>query len=102
RGACDAAFGVCERAHVLAWVFGTRRYEVEPRFGGRDGLAAARAALAERKVRLLVDFVPNHVAPAHPWLLDHPEYFVQGSAEDLAREPSSYIPVGNAVIARGR
>ena len=38
------------------------------RFGGRAGLAAARAALAERGVRLLVDFVPNHVAPDHPWL----------------------------------
>ena len=53
-------------------------------------------------MRLLVDFVPNHVAPDHPWLTEHPEYFVQGTADDLAREPGGFLQVGDAVIARGR
>ncbi len=30
----------------------------------------ARAALAERGVRLVLDLVPNHVAPDHPWVRD--------------------------------
>ena len=38
-------------------------------------------ALADRGARLIVDFVPNHVAPDHPWLTTHPEYFVRGDAE---------------------
>jgi Alpha amylase, catalytic domain len=87
---------------VIGSAYCIRNYRVDDRFGGRDGLAAARAALAERGVRLLVDFVPNHVAPDHPWLTDHPEYFVGGSVDDLARDPSAFLRVGGAVIARGR
>ena len=30
-------------------------------------------------VQLLVDFVPNHVAPDHPWLVDHPRALRAGS-----------------------
>ena len=89
-------------ADMIGSAYCIRRYEVDPRLGGRAGLAAARAALAERGVRLVVDFVPNHVAPDHPWLTEHPEYFIQGTAEDLARDPAGYLAVGDAVIARGR
>ncbi len=89
-------------ADLIGSAYCIRRYEVDPRFGGRSGLAAARAALTERGVRLLVDFVPNHVAPDHPWLTEHPEYFVRGTAEDLAQDPAAYLAVGDAVIARGR
>jgi hypothetical protein len=87
---------------VIGSAYCIRRYEVDDRFGGRKGLALAREALAERGVRLLVDFVPNHVAPDHPWLEEHPEYFVQGTADDLANDPAAYLRVGDAVIARGR
>ena len=44
-----------------------RDYVVDARFGGRDALAAARAALAELGLKLILDYVPNHVAPDHPW-----------------------------------
>jgi len=27
-------------------------------------------------MRLVLDLVPNHVAPDHPWVGEHPEYFV--------------------------
>ena len=47
--------------------------------------------LAERKLLLLLDFVPNHVAPDHPWVTEHSDYFVQGSQEDLARDPASFL-----------
>src|SRR5262249_60333134 len=41
--------------------YAVHRFVVDGRFGGRDGLAKARAALAERGVKLFLDFVPNHV-----------------------------------------
>jgi len=97
-----AALADLTEADVIGSAYCVRRYGVDARFGGRDGLAAARAALAERGVRLLVDFVPNHVAPDHPWLTDHPEYFVRGDADDLARDPAGFLAVRDAVIARGR
>src|SRR6201987_6044089 len=39
-----------------------RRYIVDKHLGGPDGLAIARKALADRGLRLILDFVPNHVA----------------------------------------
>ena len=32
----------------------------------------------------------------------HPEWFVRGTADDLAADPDSFLAVGDAVIARGR
>ena len=71
-----------------------RDYTVAAELGGTDGLAAAREALARRGLRLLLDFVPNHVAPDHAWTAAHPEYFVGGSADDLERDPASFVKVG--------
>lgn len=79
-----------------------RQYEVDEQLGGAAGLAKARNELISRGLRLILDFVPNHVAPDHPWVTDHPEYFIQGSADDLARDPASYMNVNGNVIACGK
>jgi hypothetical protein len=79
-----------------------RGYVVDGHLGGPKGLAAARVMLRERGVRLILDFVPNHVAPDHPWVAEHPEYFVQGSAEDARSDPASFFAAGGKVFARGR
>jgi hypothetical protein len=64
---------------VVGSAYSVRRFVVDDRLGGRDALAVARAELRDRGVHLLLDFVPNHVAPDHPWTQEHPEYFVPGS-----------------------
>jgi hypothetical protein len=79
-----------------------RRYTVDARLGGPKALAKARGRLAERGLRLILDFVPNHVAPDHPWVKDHPEYFIQGHAADLAASPESFVSLGGKVYACGR
>ena len=70
---------------VIGSPYCVRRYVADDMFGGRSGLAAARAALAARGVRLILDYVPNHVAPDHPWVMSDPELFVRGSQDDLPR-----------------
>ena len=79
-----------------------RSYVVDEHLGGPAGLAAARQALARRGVRLILDFVPNHVAPDHSWVVEHPEYFIRGDKQDLAREPASFFEAGGNVFACGR
>jgi Alpha amylase, catalytic domain len=79
-----------------------RRYVVDAHLGGTEGLAIARRELAKRNIRLILDFVPNHVAPDHPWVTEHPEYFVQGNAEDADKDPVSFTRVGGRVFACGR
>jgi hypothetical protein len=97
-----AALPDLTEADVVGSPYCIRRYVVDDHLGGPDGLAAARAALAERGLRLLLDFVPNHVAPDHPWALEQPELFVRGDDGDLARDPASFVRVGDHVLARGR
>jgi hypothetical protein len=79
-----------------------RRYVVDAHLGGTEGLAIARRELAKRGLKLLLDFVPNHVAPDHPWVLEHSEYFIQANEEDVRKEPSSYIEVQGKFYACGR
>ncbi len=79
-----------------------RRYIVDDHLGGPDGLATAREMLAQRGLRLILDFVPNHVAPDCPWVFDHPEYFIQGTREDLAQAPNAFFEAGGTIIANGR
>ena len=54
----------------------------------------------------MLDFVPNHMGPDHPWVEDHPDYFVAGSESDLARAPQNYTRVkrqrGDLILAYGR
>ena len=79
-----------------------RRYVVDQYLGGPKGLAIARQELASRGMNLVLDFVPNHVAPDHPWVVEFPEYLVRGHADDASRDPASFIEVEGDVYACGR
>jgi hypothetical protein len=79
-----------------------RRYSVDERLGGPEGLAVARRELAKRGIRLILDFVPNHVALDHPWVSEHPERFIQGNLDDAKNDPVSFAQVGGRVFACGR
>jgi hypothetical protein len=54
----------------------------------------------------MLDFVPNHMGLDHPWIEDHPEYFVSGTSDDLARAPQNYTRIkrkeGEMIFAYGR
>lgn len=79
-----------------------RRYVVDDYLGGPEGLAVARRELSKRGMNLVLDFVPNHVAPDHPWVTKHPEYFIRGSADDIRNDSASYIEAGGTIFACGR
>jgi hypothetical protein len=87
---------------VIGSPYCVRHYVADDAFGGPEALALARAALAERGVRLLLDYVPNHVAPDHPWVMSHPELFVTGSDPDLQADPAGWIRADGHVLAHGR
>ena len=87
---------------VIGSPYCVRRYVADVAFGGTEGLAAARAALAGRGVRLILDYVPNHVAPDHPWLAEQPDVFINGTQADLDSDPSGWLGVGGKVVAHGR
>ena len=86
--------------------FAIQDYTVHRDLGGAAALARLRKRLQTRGLKLMLDFVPNHMAPDHPWINEHPEYFVHGSETDLAHSPRNYCRVstkhGPLVLAYGR
>src|SRR4051794_21222234 len=96
-----SALGDLLGADVIGSPYCVRDYVVDTRFGERAGLAHARARLAERGLALILDYVPNHVAPDHPWLQSRPGCFVTGSEDDLARDGASYLRTSAGIVARG-
>jgi len=87
---------------VVGSPYCVRDYVVNARFGGPAALATARRQLAERGLGLILDYVPNHVAPDHPWLIDHPECFLPGADEELAQQPEAFLRTAAGVVAKGR
>jgi glycosidase len=82
--------------------YSVRGYAVDPHLGGEEGLATARRELTRRGMRLILDFVPNHVADDHPWVVEHPEYFIRGDSEDARDDTAAFVPIDGRVYARGR
>ena len=86
--------------------FAITGYKVHEKLGGDAALSRLRERLRKRGLRLMLDFVPNHTALDHPWVEVHPEYYVRGTEEDLARAPQNYGRVkrkgGDLVLAHGR
>lgn len=73
--------------------FAITGYHVHPNLGGDAALKRLRARLVKRGLRLMLDLVPNHMAPDHPWVQEHPEYFVSGSEDDLNKYPQNYTKI---------
>ena len=78
------------------------RYVVDKQLGGPKVLAKARKELAKRGMRLMLDFVPNHVAPDHPWVLEHPNILSREAQMILRRSRENFSGAGDNIIACGR
>ena len=87
---------------VIGSPYCVRDYVVDERFGGPAALAAAREQLADRGLALILDYVPNHVAPDHPWTISRPECLLTGTEEDLQRDPEAFLRTAGGVAAKGR
>ena len=87
---------------VIGSPYCVRDYVVDDRFGGPDALAGARAALADRGLALILDYVPNHVAPDHPWITTRPECLLAGSEQELAEHPEAFLRTAGGIFANGR
>jgi len=79
-----------------------KNYTVDDHLGGPDGLAAARKELKKRGMDLILDFVPNHVAPDHLWTKENPEYFIRGLVDEYFNSPNEYLQQNTNIFARAR
>lgn len=86
--------------------FAITGYTVHTALGGDAALARLRDRLKKRGLKLMLDFVPNHMGLGHPWTETHPEHFINGTEHDLACAPQNYTRVkrkgGDTIFAYGR
>lgn len=61
---------------VMGSPYAVADLRVDTFLGGDAALACLRTRLNARGVRLVLDFVPNHLGRDHPWVADCPERFV--------------------------
>lgn len=76
-----------------------RDYRLDPALGDESTLPRLRDRLRERGMRLMLDFVPNHLAHDHDWTSTHPERFLRGTDDELARAPDDFrrTPAGHVL-----
>jgi len=87
---CGSPFAVCG-------------YEADPTLGGRAALERLRARLHAHGLKLLLDFVPNHVGFDHPWVNTHPDYLIAGTTQDLQLHPDTWTRLSDGrIVAYGR
>jgi hypothetical protein len=79
-----------------------RRYMVDEHLGGNTALAVARRQMARRGMKLILDFIPNHLAHDHPWITESPGYFIRGDKNDLNTDPDTFIQYGENIFACGK
>ncbi len=89
-------------ADVRGSPYAIRSYQVEPSLGGEAALADFRENASKRGLRLILDYVPNHVALDHPWVDQHPDWFVQGDQAAIASDSEAFFAAGSKIIAKAR
>jgi hypothetical protein len=81
-------------------------YSPEPSIGTWADIDSVREMLHKRNMTLVLDFVPNHTAPDHPWLQEHPEFYIRGTETEFNEHPGSFTAIRTGertlYVARGR
>jgi len=89
----DRALPGWKAEDIIASPYSVAEYAPDPRVGTWESIDAVREKLHARKMALFLDFVGNHTALDHRWTREHPEFYVNGTAEDFQREPGNFCRI---------
>ena len=76
-------------ADIAASPYSIPSYTVNEALGGEQELILFRQKLNACGIKLMLDFVPNHLALDNEWLPEHPEFFIPVSSEEQSQDPES-------------
>ncbi|HEY8197925.1 MAG TPA: alpha-amylase family glycosyl hydrolase, partial [Gemmatimonadales bacterium] len=70
--------GLLNRKGTLGSPYAVRDYRaINPAYGSAADLRALAQAAHGRGMKLILDWVPNHTSPDHPWIKAHPDYYIR-------------------------
>ena len=80
--------GVEGRKGVLGSYYAVSDYRnVNPEFGTMTEWKALVDTIHALGMKVIIDWVPNHTAPDHPWVKTHPEFYYRDSLTGSHRCP---------------
>ncbi|TLU85877.1 MAG: alpha-amylase [Chlorobium sp.] len=78
-------------------------YTVNEVLGGETELLTFREKLHASGIKLMLDFVPNHLALDNAFLPEHPEYFIPMCGEEQCQDPGgAYEYIKGKYLAYGK
>jgi len=78
-------------------------YELNPLLGQPGDLAWLKVKLNKIGLKLVLDFVANHLAVDHSWVATHPQRFVQADVTGRKEHPEWFFSIGGRrYFAHGR
>ncbi len=101
RNAYDEALPNWTEADILGSPYAVEAYTADPMLGGEPGLAAFRKQLAGLGIKLILDFIPNHLGLDHSWVSTHPDRFVFHTEAFPDSFPLEH-PAGSRYVAHGK
>ena len=70
--------GVVGRKGSLGSPYAAKDYRaINPAYGTPEDFRALVKAVHARNMKLILDWVPDHTSPDHPWIKEHPDYYVR-------------------------
>jgi glycosidase len=106
RNEYEALLGDLQEGDICGSCFAVAGYTVHEALGGDRALGRLRERLHRRGMKVMLDFVPNHTAPDHPWTHAYPDFYVGGTEADLEHEPHNYMAThatdARQILAYGR
>lgn len=77
---------------VIGSPYAITSYKISKQFGGDEVYKRFREKLKKKyKLRIILDFVPNHFAIDSPVAQKHPEFFIRATEEQRNKSPEDFI-----------
>jgi hypothetical protein len=78
-------------------------YELNPELGGLEAYQILRKRANDAGLKVLLDFIPNHMALDSKWIAPNTELFIKSDPEVRKQDPSEFfLHSSGEVIAHGR
>lgn len=88
---------------VAGSAYAIHDYKLDPYLGGARDLPRLKDTINRAGLKLILDFVPNHVALDHRWTLLHPDYLVRPTPTARRNHPEWFFkPARGVFLAHGR
>ncbi|MDX1637569.1 MAG: alpha-amylase family glycosyl hydrolase [Balneolaceae bacterium] len=79
--------GEVKRKGELGSYYSIKDYTaINPNFGTREDFISLVEEAHKRDMKVFLDWVPNHTAWDHPWVTEHPEYYMKDTLGNITYE----------------